>query len=181
MSIRWWVLAAGLLALWVSGIALADEEAPYAGAERYTGLYMNVGGEAEQEARLDAIEHVVQQMSRVLRSTARRRIKAGTHVTRTYEIAVDGDQVTITLDDGRCWTTPLDGTPVEFTHDGDVMFLSRRWTEGTIFAQGEQQAGTGTYHFRLSEDGQTLNVAFTLDSRHMPEPVKFDTTYRRVR
>jgi len=181
MSGRGWIAPILIVALAAVLGVRADDESPYAGAERFTGTYLYVGTAAEQQARLDAIENVVQQMNRVLHRTARRRISEGTHVTSSYVIAVDGDQVSMTIDDGRCWVTPMDGTPIEYTHDGDVMFMSRRWIAGTIFAQGDQKAGTGTYHFRLSEDGQTLHVAFTLDSKHMPEAVAFDTTYRRIK
>ncbi len=177
---RWWVVATVVVALaWTPAVG-ADDESVYEEATRYTGTYLFVGGEPEYQARLDAIEDIVQQMSRVLRGTARRRMKNGTHITSTFIIDVHVDSITISIDDGRTWTTDLHGTRFEFTHDGDQMFMSRRWIDGTIFALGEQKVGNGTYHFRLGEDGQTLHVAYGLDSKYMPEPLKFDTTYRRV-
>jgi hypothetical protein len=180
MNTRYGLIAGLLLALTATINATAEDESPYEEAARYSGTFLFVGGEAERQAQMDSIETVVQQMNRVLRGTARRRMKAGTHITEVFIIDVQVDSITITIDDGRAWTTDLQGTPFESTHDGDQMFMSRRWVEGTIKAKGVQKAGTGTYHFRLSEDGQTLSVAYGLDSKHMPEAVEFDTTYRRV-
>ncbi len=176
-----WIITGLIVALSGSFDARADDESPYTVAERYTGTFLFAGGEPERQAQLDSIESVVKQMNRVLRGTARRRMKAGTHITEVFIIDVQPDSITITIDDGRAWTTDLHGTRFEYTHDGDQMFMSRRWVDGTIKATGEQKAGTGTYHFRLSEDGQTLHVAYGLDSKHMPAPVSFDTTYRRVK
>lgn len=181
MNTRYGLVAGLLLALTATITAAADDESPYEEAARYSGTFLFIGGEAERQAQLDSIEDVVQQMSRVLRGTARRRMEAGTHITEVFIIDVQMDSITITIDDGRAWTTDLHGTRFEYTHDGDQMFMSRRWVEGTIKAKGEQKAGTGTYHFRLSEDGQTLYVAYGLDSKHMPAPVAFETTYRRVK
>lgn len=180
MIARAWMFAGLIVALAGITDARADDESPYEEAAGYSGTFLFVGGDDERQDQLDSIENVVQQMNRVLRGTARRRMKAGTHITQVFIIDVQLDSITITIDDGRAWTTDLHGTRFEYTHDGDQMFMSRRWVEGTIKATGEQKAGTGTYHFRLSEDGQILHVAYGLDSKHMPAPVAFDTTYRRV-
>ncbi len=172
-----WVLA---LALSFQHPAHADEgPSPYDGVERFDGLYVWVGGDAEQQSRLDAIETVVAEMSRVIRGTARRRLRAATHISEIFDIAVQGDEITISIDDGRSWTTPLDGTPILFEHQGEPMTMARRWLNGTIYAVGRQKVGAGTYVFRLSEDGEVLHVAFSMDSDRMPMPVRFDTTYRR--
>jgi hypothetical protein len=167
------------LACGLAAPAAADDVSPYAGIERFSGLYHWVGGDAEQAARLEAIEVVVQQMSRVIRRTARKRLRAATHISELFDIEYHGDEITISIDDGRSWTTPLDGTPILFEHLGEPMTMSRRWRNGTIYAVGQQKVGAGTYVFRLSEDGQILRVAFSMDSDRMPAPVRFDTTYRR--
>lgn len=169
-----------LLAGLVAATTASAEDERYPGLERFRGHYVWVGGEIEQEARLDAIEVVVAKMNRVLRGAARRRLRNGTHVSSTYDIEVDGGIVTIGIDDGRAWTTDLEGTPARYEHEGEAMTMSRWWVEGTIHAVGEQKVGSGTYDFRLSEDGQTLNVRFSINSGLMPEPVVFDTTYQRV-
>jgi len=117
--------------------------------------------------------------TRVLRRTTRKRLLSGTHVTSTYDIAVDGDRITIAIDDGRAWETDLVGTPFRYEHDGEAMTMARVWDDGEIHATGEQKVGTGQYDFSLSEDGQTMTVEFTMSSRLLPDPVRFTTTYRR--
>ncbi len=168
--------------MWVlvcaAGLANA-QDARYPGLERFAGSYLNVGGEAEAQERLDAIEASVASQTRVLKGTTRKRLLSGTHVTSTFEIRVDGALVTIGIDDGREWTTDLEGTPARYEHDGESMTMSRIWVDGEIHATGEQRVGTGQYHFRLSEDGETLTVDFAMSSRLLPDPVRFTTTYRR--
>ena len=175
---------AALLALLLAGLVApttaAADDTPYPGSERFTGHYVWVGGDVEQQARLDAIEVVVAKMTRVLRGTARRRLRNGTHISSTFDIEVVEGIVTIGIDDGRAWTTDLEGTPSDYEHEGEAMRMSRWWVDGRIHAVGEQRVGSGTYDFRLSEDGQTLSVSFSMNSGLMPEPVVFDTTYRRV-
>jgi hypothetical protein len=174
------LLRSAFLVALVSVVSPAQAEDPrYPGLERYVGLFRNAGGEAEEQARLDAIEASVASQNRVLRGVTRRRLLSGTHVTATYEIQVDGELITIGIDDGRQWTTDLQGTPAQYEHDGEAMTMSRVWADGAIRATGEQRVGTGEYHFRLSEDGQTLTVAFTMSSKLLPDPVRFTTTYRR--
>ncbi|MDP7113450.1 MAG: hypothetical protein QGH45_15900 [Myxococcota bacterium] len=168
-----------MLALALAPGAALAEDARYPGLERYVGLFRNAGGEVEEQARLDAIEASVASQTRVLRGVTRRRLLSGTHVTSTYEIQVDGELITIGIDDGRQWTTDLQGTPAQYEHDGEAMTMSRVWVEGEIHATGEQRVGTGQYHFHLSEDRQTLTVEFTMSSKLLPDPVRFTTTYRR--
>jgi len=170
------LLLAGLVA--TTNASAEDER--YPGLERFAGHFVWVGGDAEQEARLDAIEVVVAKMTRVLRGAARRRLRNGTHISAIYDIEVNDDIVTIGIDDGRAWTTDLEGTPAKYEHEGEAMTMSRWWVDGSIHAVGEQKVGSGTYDFRLSDDGQTLNVRFSMNSGLMPEPVVFDTTYRRI-
>jgi len=168
-----------LLLTAIAATASAEDER-YPGSDRFTGYFLWVGGDEEQQARLDAIDAVVAKMPRVLRGTARRRLRNGTHVPSFFDIQVNEGIVTIAIDDGRAWTTDLEGTPAHYEHDGDAMTMSRWWVDGTIHAVGHQRVGSGTYDFRLSEDGHTLLVRFTMNSNFMPEPVVFDTTYRRT-
>ena len=167
-----------VLLLSLAGPAYAQDPR-YPGLERFAGAWRNVDDEAEAQARLDSIEASVATQTRVLRGTTRKRLLSGTYVTSTYDIQVDGGMITIAIDDGRSWTTDLQGTLTHHEHDGEAMTMSRVWVEGEIHATGEQRVGTGRYHFRLSEDGETMAVTFAMSSKLLPDPVQFTTTYRR--
>jgi len=155
------------------------EDPRYPGLEGFEGAWRNAGYETEAQGRLDAIEASVATQTRVLRGVTRKRLLSGTYVTSSYDIEVDGGMITIGIDDGRSWTTDLEGTLTHHEHDGEAMTTSRVWVEGEIHATGEQRVGTGRYHFRLSEDGQTMTVTFSMSSRLLPDPVRFTTSYQR--
>lgn len=179
--IRWPAWASIVLVLGLTTAASADHPVDdrYELATRFTGSYVNAGGEGEAQDRLDAIEAVVANQRRVLRGVTRRRLLSGTHVTQTYDIRVEGQEVTIAIEDGRSWTTDLEGTKAHYEHDGEPMTMSRVWVNGEIHATGEQKVGTGSYTFRLSEDGRTLTVDFSMDSKWLVEPLNVRTTYLR--
>ncbi len=159
---------------------LAHAEDPrYPGLEDFAGSWRSAGDKTEAQGRLDSIEASVATQTRVLRGTTRKRLLSGTYVTSTYDIQVDGGMITIAIDDGRSWTTDLEGTVTHHEHDGEAMTMSRIWVGGEIHATGVQRVGTGQYHFDLSEDGQTMKVTFTMSSRLLPDPVRFTTTYER--
>ncbi len=152
---------------------------PSAEALAYAGTWDFIGGEAEEQARIDAIEAVVVQMRRVLRGLARKRLTVRTIIAQRYDIAFEGGLITISTDSGDAWTTDLKGTVYEFNYDGDDFILHRTLVGEEIHAHAEQSIGASDYHYKLSEDGRTLTITVLTDSKHLPEPIKYISTYRK--
>ena len=159
--------------------------APAAGADSNTeaqpfvGVYDHAGGEADEQARVEAIEAVVMQLPAVFRGVARERLLAGSGVPQRYEIELDGEQITIGVDSGEAWPSTLDGTPVELHFEGRAFTLRRTLVDGVIHAHAQQKTGSGTFLFTLSPDGRTLTVTSSMDSPLLPDSVEFVSTYRR--
>lgn len=165
------------LFLCTAGTAHAGEPSPQ--AQAYEGTWDFIGGEAEEQARIEAIEVVVQQMNRVLRGIARKRLTVRTIIAQRYDIDLDGEKITISTDTGDSWTTDLKGTVFEFNYDGDDFILHRTLVGDEIHAHAEQSIGASDYHYKLSADGQVLTITVFTDSKHLPEPVKYTSTYRK--
>jgi hypothetical protein len=170
-----WMLLCFLLA--APGMARADEAPPEALA--FAGVWDFIGGEAEEQARIDAIEGVVAQMKRVLRGIARKRLTARTIIPQSYDIALDGEFITVATDGGDAWKTDLVGSVYDYHYDGDDFVLHRTLVGDEIHAHAEQSLGASDYHYKLSADGRTLTITVFTDSKHLPEPVKYTSTYRK--
>lgn len=171
------LLAALIACCLAPGPARAGDPPPEALA--YAGTWDHVGGDAEEQARIDAIEAVVAQMKPVLRGIARKRLTVRTIIPQRYDIALEGDHITVATDSGDAWKTDLQGTVYEYRYDGDDFVLHRTLVGDEIHAHAEQSIGASDYHYRLSADGQTLTITCFTDSKHLPEPVKYTSTYRK--
>jgi len=157
--------------------ARADDAPPEALA--FAGTWDFIGGEAEEQARIDAIEAVVVQMKRGLRGLARKRLTKRTIIPQQYTITVEGEHITVATDSGDAWLTDLKGTVYEYRYDGDDFVLHRTLVGDEIHAHAEQSLGASDYRYELSGDGKTLTISVDTDSKHLPEPVKYVSTYRR--
>lgn len=152
---------------------------PSAEALAYEGTWDFIGGAAEEQARIDAIEGVVQQMRRVLRGIARKRLTVRTIIAQRYDVAFEGEHITISTDSGDAWKTDLKGTVYDYNYDGDDFILHRTLVGDEIHAHAEQSIGASDYHYKLSNGGRTLTITVLTDSKHLPEPVKYTSTYRK--
>ena len=169
------VVAASALLWTVDATAGLPEE-----AKRYCGTWDHVGGDAEEQARIDTIETVVQKMPRVLRAIARKRLTKRTIIPTGYVIEeAAGDQLTVTTTSGDVWTTPLDGSVTEFIYDGDSFVLSRQMVGDEIHCHAEQSIGASDYIYRLSDGDQTLTITAITASQHLPDTITYHPTYRR--
>jgi len=145
------------------------------------GRWVYSGDDSERQQRIDAIERTVQRMSWVTRGIARKRIKASTRIHDWYDFRVDGETVTIIEEAGDRFSTRWDGVPSDVPKNlGGPASLTRTWEDGALYSRWVEQKGEGTESYRLSENGQTMNVAVTIASQRLPTEVRYELTYRRM-
>lgn len=177
MAPRHWIAPAAitLLALLAAPAALAGEY------DRYSGTYAYAGDDAERQARHDAIDAVVQQMPRLFRAFAFKRIDKATPIPDQVVIEVAGGEITIGDAPGKGDTTPL-GDEEGIVREGDEgadMTVTRTPVDGGIKHRAEQHNGFGQDLYRLADDGQTLKVEVTIGSKQLPGDITYELTYRR--
>jgi hypothetical protein len=149
---------------------------------RMVGRWVYAGDEQQRQARLDAIEGTVSEMSWIARGMARKRITASTPIHQQYDFIVDDDgNVTIGEDGFEGHTAPWDGTPVEIAKDqGGPATLTRAVADGGLRSHWQQKKGAGTEIYRVSADAATLTVTVIISSPRLPSEVRYQLTYRRV-
>jgi len=166
-----------LITLATSPAALAGEAVDAEAAARFHGTWTYAGGETEDQARMDAIDAAAAEVIPLARKIVRGQIGKATTPSPTYEIDVDGDQITVTSDKiDEPTTTSLDGTPVTLKNGAS---LSRTLDGDTIVIRLDQPRAWSEGRWRLGSDGDTLIVEVAIGSKHMPKDVEYSLTYTR--
>jgi hypothetical protein len=148
---------------------------------RLEGRWVYGGGEPERQARQNAIEETVSQMSWIARGMARKRITASTVIHEHYVITLNGGTVTIAEDDFKGHSAPWNGTEVEIAKDqGGPATLTRSVDDGGLRSHWHQKRGAGTEIYCVSKDGESMVVTVIVSSPRLPSEVSYELTYRRV-
>lgn len=154
--------------------------APAGAADRpeYTGDWTYAGGSAEREARRAAIESVVADAPRLVRSYVRDRLLANTAVPQRISMAVAQCLMEVQPDQDRAVQSTIDGPAVSF-QDPETGFttVSRTAEPRTIVEVGRREGGERTARYRI--DGDTLRIDVVLEADLLPAPVAYRLTYRR--
>lgn len=153
---------------------LAFSAGPAAAAEPWEGSWRYAGGSAEDGLRKKAISEATEDLSFVVRGTARSRLQERLKPAPRLSLESDGTRVTIRGIGGEL-TLTLGAAPVKKTGpDGDGLLSVR--TDGdalVLVAKGEK--GTRTSVFKRRGDSLVLNV--TLDASLLSKPVKTRATF----
>jgi hypothetical protein len=169
-------VAVALLFL-VSAPALAT---PPERPEAFAGSYRYAGGTAEIDALSAAIETVVQKMNFLIRGIARRRLKAGNQPSAELRLAITRETITVIRPGQPTLSAPANGTPITWHHDGDDFEVIHGADGERLYQSFKGPKSFSRNDFVLSADGQTLTVYTHIVSKHLPIPLDFHTTYRRV-
>lgn len=149
-----------------------------ADAEQFVGTYAHVGGQAERDAVLAAIEGVVADMNIIARSIARDRLQASNPVPKKLAITRDGETLTVAFDE-REYAAPLDGSSVE------VVGVTGDRLEYRVTVDGEQlrQSFVGSKGQRNNtmtrRDDKLLLVEVEVSSGSLPKPLEYSLTLER--
>lgn len=166
----------GCVAALGAGIAHAGDEDVAAG---FVGTWTYAGADAEQQARLDAIDETVAQMFGIARPFARKVMRKNTTNPSCFHIQLDGDQVGIGEEPDALLWSKLDGTPVDIEgyHAGQQVW--RAIDGDCLHSRSQQHNGGGTHVFRLSPDGHTMTVQVIIDSERLPLNLTYELTFQR--
>lgn len=158
--------------------AAAPTEAQKDGVDDLLGNYVHVGGKAEQDAVLEAIDDVVADMNVFARGIARDRLRESNPVPKKLEISRNGDEITIAFD-GRKYAAPLDGSSVKVVGvTGDT--LDYRVSLGEDKLRQHFAGGKGKRVNTLRRRGdKRLKVAVKVSSDSLPKPLQYTLTLER--
>jgi len=127
-----------------------------------------------------AVDAVVDQLSFLVRSTARQRLMAANPLLSRVVISFAGKNVTIRAGDGAAITTPTDGTPVDWTQeDGDEAKVSTVWAGAKLVRSVVGRNGTRTNTYGLDPTGKTLTLEVVLQSSQLPSAVDYRLVFRK--
>jgi len=164
--------------------ALAEASPPLDTAElrqRYTGQYRFAGGTTEREGIPAAVERSVDGMFFISRGIAYDRLMHVCEVCTTYRLSFTDSEVTVA---GPCQlsdVSPADGSEVEHrTKAGDASKLSQRFVDGALVQEFRGEEGARRVVWTLGPDGVSLAVHVTITSKHLPHPVDYTLSYKRV-
>lgn len=151
----------------------------HATVDRYVGAYAFAGGPAEREALLEAIDGVVAEMSFLIRSTARERLRAATPIPDIVRIERQGDALAIAFDERR-YEAKLDGSATDVQGmTGDPLRYRVHVTSSTIRQVFAGPNGGRNNQFRRRGE-MDVELDVVISSAHLPKPLKYRLTFRRL-
>lgn len=147
---------------------------------RFTGTYRYVGNAQEEEARKAAIDHAVESMSFVIRSTARNRVSATTQILGSYSFSFEPGKINVRPQSRPEMISGDKGEPADYVYNGKRSTLTQvlagdRMTQVFVSDDGRREN-----EFTLSKDGQVLRLKVTLSSARLSNPVIYSLSYKRA-
>jgi hypothetical protein len=149
--------------------------------QRFAGEWRFAGGAAEEKAVGEAVERSVDGMFFIARGIAYDRLMHVCEICRSYALRFADGQVDVS---GPCQLpdrSPDDGREVDHrTKANDASKLSQRFVDGTLVQDFRGEEGARRVVFALLPDGAHFSVHITITSKHLPHPVDYTLSYRRV-
>ena len=155
-------------------IAFADGEHHKA----FLGAFRWVGGDAERDARDNAIEAVVSEMSFLARGIARDKLKETNPIAAKLSFEATEKALTAAMD-SRSYTAPLDGTHVMVKGiTGDDMKMCFKIRQGSIDQQFSSEDKGRDNGFRCADNKVVMHVR--VHAEKLPKDLIYKLTYERV-
>lgn len=128
-----------------------------------------------------AIERAIARMNVVKRPIARGRLKKTNQPYQQVVIEQTSSEVTTTIDNRKPITTPLTGTPIQWTReDGETFDVSTQWDNGTLKQTFKAEDGQRVNSFTLSPDGSVLTLDVTVTSSKLSRPLLYKLVFRKT-
>jgi hypothetical protein len=173
-------LLSALAVLW-AGSASASEASVEELRQRYAGEWRFSGGSAERATVPAAVERSVDGMFFISRGIAYDRLLHVCEVCGTYTLSFPSGEVEVQSPCQLPDKSPDDGREVDhLTKAGDASKLSQRFVAGMLVQEFRGQEGARRVVWTLAPDKQSLSVQYTITSKHLPHPVDYTLSYRRV-
>jgi hypothetical protein len=172
-----------VLGLLVSASAMASGPSPSIEELRqhYAGEWRFSGGSAERAAVPAAVERSVDGMFFISRGIAYDRLIHVCEVCATYSLSFSKGEVEVSSPCQVPDKSPDDGREVDhLTKAGDASKLSQRFVQGMLVQEFRGEGGTRRVVWTLAPDQESLSVQYTITSHHLPHPVDYTLSYRRI-
>jgi hypothetical protein len=149
--------------------------------QRFEGDWRFSGGSAERATVPAAVERSVDGMFFIARGIAYDRLLHVCEVCPGYTFSFPSGEVEVQSPCQLPDKSPDDGREVDhLTKAGDASKLSQRFVQGMLVQDFRGEEGARRVVWTLSADQQSLSVQYTITSKHLPHPVDYTLSYRRV-
>lgn len=151
-------------------------------APKIEGRYRYIGGEAQRQALLDAIEDVVKDMFLLARPIARRRLRDSNQPSAELALEFGARVITIVRPGRPTVAAPRDGSRVVWrSPEGDEFQVKHRLrSDGALIQEFVGDGNRSENVFRLADDGARLTVETTISADALPKVLRFKMSYRRA-
>jgi hypothetical protein len=153
---------------------IADQRA------RFTGTYRYAGSAQEEETRSKAIDHAVEGMSFVIRSTAKSRITATTQILGSYSFSFEPGKIIVRPQSRPEMISGDKGEPAEYVYNDKRSTLTQVLAGDRITQVFVSDDGRRENEFTLSQDGKTVMLKVTLTSPRLSNPVTYALSYKKA-
>ncbi|HEX8701795.1 MAG TPA: hypothetical protein VF815_23405 [Myxococcaceae bacterium] len=128
-----------------------------------------------------AIERAIARMNMVKRPIARGRLKKTTQPYQQMVIEQTSSEVTTTMNNLKPISTPVNGTPIQWTReDGETFDVSTQWDNGKLKQTFKAEDGQRVNAFSLSPDGSMLTMDVTVTSSKLSRPLLYKLVFRKT-
>lgn len=143
-----------------------------------TGTYSYDGDSSDN--MVEAFEPAINEMSRLRRGFARRRVANQPDPPAQIRIQQSDDEIVIRSGDNPTLTAPLDGRTVDYVNaDGETEKVSARIDGNAVRIHRDFEDGEYLVRYSLANDGQRLVIATEIDMDALPLKVDYRRIYNR--
>jgi hypothetical protein len=147
---------------------------------RFTGTYLYAGSAQEEGARNAAIDHAVEGLSFVTRSTARNRVSATTQILGFYNFSFEPGKIVVRPEARPEMVSRDTGEPTDYVYNRKHSTLTQVLAGDRITQVFVSDDGRRQNEFTLSQDGRVLTIKVTLSSARLSSPVVYSLSYKRA-
>jgi hypothetical protein len=173
---------------WLSVVAALWAASAFASApsieelrQQYAGEWRFSGDAAERATVPAAVERSVDGMFFVSRGIAYNRLLQVCEICGTYTLRFVAGEVEVQSPCQLPDISPDNGREVDHkTKVGDASKLSQRFVAGMLVQEFRGEQGSRRVVWTLAPNQDSLSVQFTITSKHLPHPVDYTLSYRRV-
>lgn len=177
-------LAVGLTT-WISIVplnAFAEQIEDDSTVQPVFGTYEYIGGQTQIAEMNRRIEKGVEELNVFIRGIAERRLREANHPTDKLTITSANGKIIVARSGKPDMAAPANGTVVDWKNpeNKNELKVMHELKEGVLWQRIEGGRGSSVNRFVLAEDGQRLSVKTRIRVDRLENPIRFDTTYRRI-
>ncbi len=147
---------------------------------RFTGTYRYAGSAQEEEARSKAIDHAVEGLSFITRSTARGRVSATTQILGFYSFSFEPGKIIVRPQSRPEMVSGDKGETADYVYNAKKSTLTQVIAGDRITQVFVSDDGKRENEFTFSKDGQMVRLKVTLSSARLSNSVVYSLSYKRA-